>query len=78
MYKNAIEILEIEEMLKKISDNNENARSLVEALLTNENKCYTKKARLNKSGLSRAGVEDQAIGDTLKECREILRNESPA
>jgi len=51
---------------------------LVEALLLNENKVYTKRGRLNKSGACRVlGWKTKQLEDALKECREILKEDFP-
>ena len=71
-----IEILERQEIIKKLSD--QGYGELVEGLLSNENKVYTKKGRLNKSGACRVlGWKGKQLEDALKECREILRHEFP-
>tara|TARA_Y100000034_G_scaffold104648_1_gene131343 strand:- start:8051 stop:8320 length:270 start_codon:yes stop_codon:yes gene_type:complete len=78
MRKNSdlIEVLERQEIIKKLADRG--FGELVEALLANENKVYTKKGRLNKSGACRVlGWKGKQLEDALKECREILKNEFP-
>ena len=74
MAKNPIEILEQQECIQKLID--KGYGSLVDALLENENQCYTKKARLNKSGTCRVlGYKNKQLEDALKECRAILESE---
>lgn len=66
--------LEIQEMLQKLNDNGYG--ELVETLLSNESKVYTKKGRLNKSGACRIlGCKGKDLDDALKACSEILKNE---
>ena len=66
--------LEIQEIIKKLED--KGYGQLVEILLTNENKVYTKKGRLNKSGACRIlGCKSKDLENILKECREILKDE---
>jgi hypothetical protein len=68
-----IEILERQELVQKLRD--AGYGDLVETLLTN-NKVYTKKGRLNKSGACRAmGWKTKQLEDALAACRDILRNE---
>lgn len=74
MSNNLIEILEQQELIQKLIDRGYG--SLVETLLSNENKVYTKKGRLNKSGACRQlGCKTKQLEDVLKECREILQND---
>jgi hypothetical protein len=71
-----IEVLERQEIIKKLAD--QGFEELVEGLLANENKVYTKKGRLNKSGACRVlGWKGKQLEDALAECKEILRNEYP-
>lgn len=66
--------LEIQEIIEKL--NNHGFSKLVEALLSNESKVYTKKGRLNKSGACRIlGCKGKELDDALKACSEILKNE---
>jgi hypothetical protein len=68
-----IELLERQELIQKLVDSGH--KNLVETLLTN-NKVYTKKGRLNKSGACRAmGWKAKQLEDALEQCREILSNE---
>ena len=49
---------------------------LVDVLLENEEKVYTKKGRLNKSGACRAsGWKTKQLEDALAACRIILKDE---
>lgn len=71
MAKNPIEVFEQQECIQKLIDRGYG--DLVEALLANESKCYTKKSRLNKSGACRVlGWKTKQLEDALRECREIL------
>ena len=66
-----VEILERTELIQKLIDNGYS--ELVEALLYNEGKVYTKKGRLNKSGACRVlGWKTKQLEDSLAECRRIL------
>lgn len=76
MAKNPIEVLEQQECIQKLIE--KGYGPLVEALLLNEGKCYTKKARLNKSGACRVlGWKTKQLEDALRECRDILGLEFP-
>ncbi len=72
MKANLIEVLERQELIQKLID--KGYGPLIEALLMNEGKVYTKKGRLNKSGACRVlGWKPKELEDALNECREILR-----
>ncbi len=74
--KNCIEELETQELIKKLVE--KGYGELVEALLLNEGKVYTKKGRLNKSGACRVlGWKTKQLEDALKECKEILKLDFP-
>ena len=71
-----VDLIEQQELIQKLKDCG--YTDLVESLLSNENKVYTKKGRLNKSGACRVmGVKSKQLEDCLKECREILKREFP-
>lgn len=73
---NIVDSIEQQELIQKLKDSGYGP--LVEMLLSNEGKVYTKKGRLNKSGACRVmGVKGKELEDTLRECREILKNEFP-
>ena len=73
MGKNLIDILERQELLDKLQ--NAGYGDLIEALLLNENKVYTKKGRLNKSGACRVlGWKTKQLEDALDACREIIKD----
>lgn len=68
---NLVDLVERQELIQKLVDSGYD--QLVEALLGNENKVYTKKGRLNKSGACRVlGWKPKQLEDALKECRRIL------
>lgn len=71
---NMIELLERTELIQKLVDSGYG--ELVEALLYNEGKVYTKKGRLNKCGACRVlGWKTKMLEDALSECRRILGGE---
>jgi len=73
MAKNMIDILEREELLQKLRD--AGYGELVDTLLLQEQKCYTKRHRLNKSGACRVlGWKTKQLEDALEACREILKD----
>ena len=50
--------------------------NLIEILLDNEEKVYTKRGRLNKSGACRtSGWKTKQLEDALLACRQILKDE---
>jgi len=68
------DLLERQELIEKLKDNG--FGKLVEVLLENDNKVYTKKGRLNKSGACRVlGWKTKQLEDALEACREILAEE---
>ncbi len=72
MKNDLTEVLERQELIQKLID--KGYGELIEALLMNENKVYTKKGRLNKSGACRVlGWKTKQLEDALAECREILQ-----
>ncbi len=72
MAKNFLEILEKQEILQILENNG--FKEKIEALLLNENKVYTKKGRLNKSGACRIlGMKPKELEDFLHRCREVIR-----
>jgi hypothetical protein len=73
---NALEIIEIQELVEKLKKNGYG--KLVDCLLDNENKVYTKKGRLNKSSTCRElGWKNKQLEDTLLEMRELLEEDLP-
>ncbi|MHA2046011.1 MAG: hypothetical protein ACW99G_14560 [Candidatus Thorarchaeota archaeon] len=73
MNSTLLEDLEIQELIQKLIDSHEDVKKLVETLLGNEGKVYTKKGRLNKSGACRVlGWKTKRLEDTLQYCQEVL------
>lgn len=71
---NMIESLERQELIQKLIDRGYG--ELIDALLMNETKVYTKKGRLNKSGACRVlGWKPKELEDALEACREILQQD---
>lgn len=67
----SIEDIERQELIKKLIDNGYG--EIVEALLEDEKKVYTKKGRLNKSGACRKlKIKSKQLEDKLSEMRELL------
>lgn len=70
MSKNLTEIIEQQEVIQKLIDRGHG--KLIDALLMNESKVYTKKGRLNKSGACRVlGWKTKQLEDAIEECRCI-------
>lgn len=66
--------LEMQEVIAKLKE--EGFAELVECLLDNDNDCYTKKGRLNKSATTRKlGWKSKQLEDALKTMREVLKDE---
>lgn len=71
---NGIEYLERQELIKKLIENGYG--DIVQALLEDEKKVYTKKGRLNKSGACRRlKLKAKQLEDKLAEMRELLRKD---
>ena len=67
----SIEDIERQELIKKLIDNGYG--EIVEALLEDEKKVYTKKGRLNKSGACRKlKMKSKQLEDKLAEMRSLL------
>lgn len=74
MTSSMIEEMERQELIQKLVD--KGYGELIEALLSNENKVYTKKGRLNKSGTCRVlNWKAKQLEDALEECRKILKHD---
>ena len=72
--KNSLAELEIQELIQKLVSHGYG--DLVDCLLSNESKCYTKKDRLNKSATCRElGWKAKQLEDALNQMREILKND---
>lgn len=73
MGKNLTEVLEQQELIQKLSEKSPRMAELIDALLMNEAKVYTKKGRLNKSGACRVlGWKTKQLEDAIEECRELF------
>lgn len=71
MPKSSLEVLEQQELIQKLID--AGYGELIDALLMNENKAYTKKGRLNKCGACRIlDWKTKQLEDALEACRQIL------
>jgi hypothetical protein len=69
-----IEDIERQELIKKLIDNGYG--DIVEALLDDEKKVYTKKGRLNKSGACRKlNIKSKQLEDKITEMKELLRKD---
>lgn len=66
--------LEIQELIDKLIENGYG--EVVQALLENENKVYTKKGRLNKSGACRKlKLKTKELEEKLKEMKKLLEKD---
>ena len=66
--------LETQEIIDKLVSSG--YEKLVDVLLNNEEKCYTKRGRMNKSGACRqGGWKPKELEDMLKGAREVLKDE---
>lgn len=71
---NMTEVVERQELIQKLID--QGYGELIEALLMNETKVYTKKGRLNKSGACRVlGWKTKELEEALEACKEILQGD---
>lgn len=71
---NIEELLVMDELIKKLLDNGQG--KLVDVLLSNEAKVYTRKGKLNKCGACRIlGWKTKQLEEALAECRRILTEE---
>jgi hypothetical protein len=71
MFNNFIEVIESQELLQKIEG--AGYAKIVELFLMNENKVYTKKGRLNKSGACRIlKCKPKELDDLLKKLKDII------
>jgi hypothetical protein len=71
---NNIEYLERQELIKKLIENGYG--DIVNALLDDEKKVYTKKGRLNKSGACRRlKLKAKQLEDKLAEMRDLLKED---
>ena len=71
---NSFDQLENQELIQKLIDSGHG--DLVDAFLLNDNKVYTKKGRLNKSGACRVlKCKPKDLEDTIRACQELLKKE---
>lgn len=69
-----IEEIEIQESLEKLRKNGYG--DFIDTFLLNENKVYTKKGRLNKSGACRAmESKPKQLDDVISSCRKLLEKD---
>jgi hypothetical protein len=74
MSGNNIEYIERQELIKKLIENGYG--EIVNALLEDEKRVYTKKGRLNKSGACRKlKLKSKQLEDKLAEMRDLLKND---
>jgi hypothetical protein len=70
-YNGSFDKLENQELIQKLIDNG--FKDLVDAFFLNDNKVYTKKGRLNKSGACRVlKCKPKDLEDAIQACKEIL------
>ena len=71
MFNNFVEVIESQELLQKIE--RAGYGKIIELFLMNENKVYTKKGRLNKSGACRIlKCKPKELDDLLKKLKDII------
>lgn len=69
-----IENIERQELINKLIENG--YEDIVNALIEDDRKVYTKKGRLNKSGACRKlNMKSKQLEDKLAEMRELLRRD---
>lgn len=69
-----LEDLETQELIDKLREGG--LGKLVDTLINNEDKCYTKRGRMNKSGTCReGGWKTKELEDMLNDAREVLKDE---
>jgi hypothetical protein len=74
MGKNFVDTIEKQELIQKLID--KGFGDLVDMLLLNENKAYTKKGRINKSGVCRLlNCKPKEFEELLEKCKEILKDD---
>ena len=74
MKKNTFDQLENQELIQKLIDSGHG--NLVDAFLSNDNKVYTKKGRLNKSGACRVlKCKPKDLEDSILACQDLLKKE---
>ena len=71
---NFLDIIETQELIQKLID--KGYGDIVDMLLLNENKAYTKKGRFNKSGACRLlKCKPKELEEMMKKCKEILKDD---
>ncbi len=71
MFNNFVEVIESQELLQKIEK--AGYGKIIELFLMNENKVYTKKGRLNKSGACRIlKCKPKELDDLLKKLKDVI------
>jgi hypothetical protein len=71
---NNLDEMERQELINKLVENG--FGEIVQVLLENENKVYTKKGRLNKSGACRRlKLKTRELEDKLQEMKNLLKND---
>jgi len=71
---NPLDMLEIQEVINKLIENGHG--DVVDCLLANESKVYTKKGRLNKSSTCRElGFKSKELEDKITAMRSLLQKE---
>lgn len=71
---NPVHAIEMQEIIEKLRKNGYG--ELVECLLDNDNDCYTKRGRLNKSAtIRKLGWKSKQLEDALEGMRELLNCE---
>ena len=71
---NPVHAIEMQEIIEKLRNNGYG--ELVECLLDNDNDCYTKRGRLNKSAtIRKLGWKSKQLEDALEGMRVILNGE---
>lgn len=71
---NPVHAIEMQEIIEKLRNNGYG--ELVDCLLDNDNDCYTKRGRLNKSAtIRKLGCKSKQLEDALEGMRDILKRE---
>lgn len=71
---NPVYAIEMQEIIDKLRKNGHG--ELLECLLDDDNECYTKRGRLNKSAtIRKLGWKSKQLEDALEGMREILNGE---
>jgi len=74
MKNDPLELLENQEMIDKLR--RAGYSEVIDKIFNNDDECYTKKSRVNKSGICRAlGIKPKELDDMFFKWAEILKNE---